>query len=118
MSLPTPYTLGIQSREVSGIDERGNFIETWADPRPWPVSGIAPATTDETHQQRDGVRIDLEVYAPATQTVPGELDRVIVLDGPYAGEYAVEGRPEDWTQGPWPSTSYAGVKVGLRRTEG
>lgn len=114
MGLPTPYTLGVKRRQAGATDAHGNPVVTYAAPTDWHVHGYAPgANVDPANPNRDLSLILWTVYAPASDEAPGELDKV-VLDGV---EYAVEGRPADWTKGPWPHPT-AGIVVELKRAEG
>lgn len=113
-------TLTVRRRQVGGAggtqkDAHGNPVVTFADPAPWPVYGAAPGVSVEGGAGlRDLSTILWEVYAPAGDQTPHELDRVI---GPDGTEYEVDGRPQDYTRGPWPHPT-AGVVVTLKRVEG
>lgn len=114
MSLPTPHTLGVKRRVVGSADAHGKKAITYATAVDWPVHAYAPgASTEPAAPNRDLSLILWTVYAPADGLVPTELDRV-VLEGV---EYAVEGRPADWTNGPWAHPT-AGTVVELKRAEG
>lgn len=118
MVLPLPFVLGVR-RLLAGddveTDAHGNPVKTYADPTPWPVHGFSPGSNAEPggDGNRDLSVIEWTVYAPASDKAPGEHDLVVLL----GVEYAVEGRPADWTNGPWPHPT-AGLSVELRRAEG
>lgn len=113
MSLPTPYTVQLESWTGGGFDSHGNPVDTWAPPVGVPVHGWAtPGSDTETAAgYRTAVERDLDVYAPAG-TVVGPRDRMTV-DGL---RYEVVGYVEDYTHGPWQWP--AGVRINLRRVEG
>ncbi len=113
--LPTPHVLQVKRRVVSPTkDARGNYPVSFPTSIDWPVSGIAPgANVEPGLPNRDLSLILWTVYAPVHDNQPTELDRV-VLNGV---EYAVEGRPADWSNGPWLHPN-AGVVVELKRAEG
>jgi hypothetical protein len=114
VSLPTPYTLKVKRRQNGSTDAHGNPTITYAAGVDWPVHGYAPGANVEPGQaNRDLSLILWTVYAPAGGNAPGELD-LVTLDG---ADYAVEGRPADWTKGPWPHPT-AGMVVELKRAEG
>ena len=95
-------------------DAHGNPRVTYADSTPWPVHGLAPGANVEGEQpNRDLSVVEWTVYAPASDEAPGELD-LVVVDGE---EFEVEGRPSDWTRGPWGHPT-AGLVVLLRRPTG
>lgn len=114
MSLPTTATLGVKRREVGAVGSHGKQAITFAEPIDWPVTAIAPGANEEpANPNRDLSLVLWTVYAAAHANQPTELDRV-VLDGV---EYAVEGRLDDWTRGPWTHPT-AGSVVRLKRAEG
>ena len=87
---------------------------TFAPPAPWMVRGLAPgAFNEDGTQNRDRVEIVWTVYADKSEDVPTERDRVIV----GGDSFEVNGRPQDWTLGPW-ENPVAGVVVELKRMEG
>jgi hypothetical protein len=108
------YTLGVRRRETGSDDDHGNAEATYGAAEDWVVRGYAPGANNEGGDPaRDLSNILWTVYADASDDVPGELD-LVVLEG---DEYAVEGRPADWTHGPW-FNPVAGVVVELKRAEG
>lgn len=115
MSLATPHTLHVRRLVEGARDAHNNPAKVYGDPEPWPVHGLAPGASAETAQdnRRDLSRILWTVYAPADATLPGEHD-LVVLD---EQEYRVEGRPDDWTRGPW-EHPITGAVVELARIEG
>lgn len=106
-------TLQVRRRTTATKDSHGNPAVSFADPAPWCVYGYEPINAERDTVDRDLSTIGWKVYAPPSCETPTELDRVI-LEG---AEYAVDGRPADWTDGPW-SHPTAGDVVLLRRTEG
>lgn len=112
--LPTPFVLGVRRRQQGLKDSHGKKTVTYAEPIDWPVSGIAPgANAEPNNPNRDLSLILWTVFAPSDSNQPTELD-LVVLD---SVEYSVEGRPADWTNGPW-DNPIAGVVVELKRAEG
>lgn len=106
--------LAVKRRQVGSKDSHGNPVITFGPEQHWGVWAYAPGANEEPGQpNRDLSLIAWSVYAATSSQVPAEGDRV-VLD---AVEYEVDGRPEDWTHGPWPQSS-AGVVVRLKVTEG
>lgn len=113
MTFPTPHTLHVRHRIVGGEDAHGNPTAGWSEPQPWLVHGIAPGANEEPGLKgRDLSEVAWTVYAPPVDP-PHEGDRVIV-DG---DEFEVDGRPSDWSRGPWVFTA-AGLSVRLKRIEG
>lgn len=106
--------LGLK-RYTKTVDRYGDEVVGWADPVDWPVHGIAPGPQGESFDPtRDRSVIAWTVYAPKTGPVPHERDRVLV-DGI---EFDIDGRPADWTRGPWEPRQRVGIVVELRRIEG
>lgn len=107
-------TLAVRRYQSGSIDAHGNAVPSWGDPEPWIVRGYAPgAMAEPTEPNRDLSLIEWTVYADASDEAPRERDRVVLA----GEEYAVEGRPADWTKGPWPHPT-AGIVVELKRAEG
>lgn len=112
--IPTPHTLHIRYWTSNSKDDHGNDVPMYSGPTPWPVHAIAPgAITEPTEPDRDAELIMYTIYAPATLDQPGARD-LVVINGV---DYPVDGRPRDWTFGPWPFPE-AGIAVYLRRVEG
>lgn len=108
------FTLGVRRLVESSEDSHGNVTSTFAAPVPWVVRGCAPgANADGQEPHRDASIVLWTVYADSSDDIPTEYD-LVVLD---AVEYAVEGRPADWTKGPW-ANPVAGVVVELKRVGG
>lgn len=113
------YTLGVKRRQIGAKDEHGKPAKTYAAATDWSVYGYAPGASGPgldggtDRPNRDLSIVQWTVYAPADDSAPTELDRV-VLDG---DEYDVFERPADWTKGPWPHPT-AGLVVLLKRAEG
>ena len=112
--VPSPHTLGVRRFTAGAVDEFGNATDAWADPVPWRVRSVAPATSDEPGgEHRDLSVVIYTVHADKTADVPGVRD-LVVIDGK---EYPVDGEPDDWTRGPW-ANPVAGVAVWVRRADG
>lgn len=108
------FTLGVRRAIFAPADAHGVRNVTYSDPQPWSVYGYGPGTNTEPRAPfRDQVVTEWTVYAPASDEAPTEWDRV-VIDGV---DYDVEGRPLDYTHGPWEHPT-AGLAVNLNRTEG
>jgi hypothetical protein len=124
---PTRLQLQVKRYNPNGSKNRhGNAVASYDEPVDWLVHSIAPgapgapsATEEPNQPNRDLSVIVCTVYAPVNATLPGERDRVVISTGKYAGEYDVNGRPDDWSQAaPWASTLDAIAAVELKRTEG
>ena len=116
MSIPTPYTVLLRSPTTGGEDAHGNPVSGWGDPRSWDVHAIAPGASEEPRKpNRDLSVIAWTVYGPKGGE-PGERDQVALPWAPSEW-FDIEGRPDDWTHGPW-NLPVAGVVVELRRPEG
>lgn len=112
-ALPTPYTVGHRVFSSTGRDSHGNPIKTFAPAVDLKVCGIAPgAMAEPDNINRDLSVVLFSLFCPAG-TVVGELDRIVM----GVDEYDIEGRPKDYTQGPW-DNSIAGVVIELKATEG
>ena len=108
------HRLGVRRYVAGAKDRHGNPVDSWSAAQEWRVWALAPGASAELVEAgRDGSRIAWTVYAPASADAPGERDRVLV----GSDEFEVDGRPLDWTKGPWPST-VGGVVVALTRVEG
>lgn len=106
--------LQVRRLQLGAEDAHGNQAEAHGDPEPWTVRGYAPgANVENGDPHRDLSVILWTVYADVSADIPAERD-LVVLGGV---EYAVEGRPADWTKGPW-ANPVAGVVVELKRAEG
>lgn len=114
MTFPVTATLGVR-RKVSGGSKnaRGNKTETYAAAADWPVYGYGPGANGEPGlPNRNLSNILWTVYAPVSEDAPSE-DDLVVIDGT---EYAVEGRPQDFSRGPFGFAG--GLVVELKRAEG
>ncbi len=113
MLFPTPYTVTVEPYQAGATDSHGNQLNQWGAGRQEPVHGAGPGGTSEPREaNRDAVTWDLDLLVPAT-FVCGYRDRVT-----WAGVvYEVEGRPEDYSAGPWWRDG-PGAVVHLRRVEG
>lgn len=114
MPIPTPWVLTLRRFSTVVDDSHGNDIPVYGDPEPWPVHAYAPGANDEPGvANRDLSMILWTVHAPAAEPIPRERD-LVTLEG---DDYRVDGRPRDWSKGPWPFPE-AGVVVYLVRAEG
>lgn len=114
MRFPTPWTLQLKRYISTTTDDRGNDVAEYDDPIAWPVHSYAPGANDEPGTAgRDLSLILWTVHAPATGLIPSERD-LVTIDGV---DFEVDGRPSDWSHGPWPFPG-AGIVVLLRRAEG
>lgn len=111
--IPTPYTAGRKALVVGEPDDYGDRPVSYASPVTFPVHWAAPgAMQDFTSPGRDATRVVVTLCTPSPCDVT-EHDRVV-----WKGvEYAVSGRPKDWTDGPW-SNPAAAVLIELERKEG
>lgn len=108
------HCLAVRRRQTGAKNAHGNPVVTFGEPESWWVWGYAPGANEEPGgPNRDLTNIEWSVYAPMDSRVPSEGDRVVIA----GAEYEVDGRPEDWTNGPWAQAN-AGVVVRLKRTEG
>ena len=120
--IPTPYTLRVRTQETGPDDDLGNSTSTWVE-RDWRVHSYVqgPATTEQLASNRDLSVIAYTVLAPAVG-IPGEYDEVAVI-GHNIGDvdklvwHAVNGRPADYSHGPWVFPE-AGAVVELRTANG
>lgn len=113
MSLPARHPVMVERYNPGARDAHGNAVDGWQAPVTVKAVFIAPGDMSEPGSaNRDSSEIAFTVAFPAG-TVLSERDR-IVLDG---DEYQIDGRPDDWTRGPWPHPT-AGVVAKLRRVEG
>ncbi|MFT4081185.1 MAG: hypothetical protein QM638_01235 [Nocardioides sp.] len=107
-------TLQVKRRQIGALDAHNNPVVTYADPVDWEVWDIAPgASAEPWRTNRDLSLILWTIYAPNDDSLPGELDRVVLDDV----DYDVEGRAGDWTRGRWYQPT-AGAVVELKRAEG
>lgn len=114
MTFPLPYTLKVRAATTGTADGFGNHSTTWAE-RDWPVHAYVEgaATIEQVGDNRADLSvIAYTVYAPATSP-PTEYDEVRVA-GVW---YPVNGRPKDYSHGPWPFAG-AGVVVELQKVAG
>lgn len=108
------YALAVRRYEPGPKDAHGTPAVLHGEPEPWAVWGYAPGdNTEPINANRDLSLIEWTVYAPANEQAPGERD-LVVLDGET---YRVDGRPADFTKGPWPHPT-AGITVLLRKADG
>lgn len=111
--IPTPYTLRVRRRASGEEDDFGNAGPTWVE-HDWQVRQIDPGASVEPFEpNRDLSRILFTIHSSKSGDVPGERDQVRV-DGEW---FLVDGRPSDYTRGPW-FNPVAGVVVMLSRVEG
>lgn len=108
------FTLGVRRYSPGPKNAHGKPTPVYGDPIDWPVYGYGPGpNTEPGDPNRDASVIAWTVYAPTGDATPTEHD-LVILEG---DTYRVDGRPEDYTHGPWPHPT-AGVAVNLTRTEG
>lgn len=106
--------LGVRRSVLGAADAHGNAVESWAEPAPWCVRAVAPGASQEPFSQgRDLSAVLWTVYADDTPNIPGERDRVVFC----GDEFEVEGRPADWSGGPFPNP-HAGIVVRLKAVTG
>lgn len=111
--IPNRHTVRVRRLTAGPPDEFGNPTPGWVE-HDWRVRQIDPGASAEPFEpNRDLSQIVFSIHAPASPDVPGERDEVLV-DGEW---FAVDGRPSDYTRGPWMNPA-AGVVVLLRRAEG
>ena len=112
--IPSPHKLRVRKYIPGAKDDWNNAVDSWADPYDWMVRSVDPVSNREVPQaNRDLANIAYVVQADVGPLVPGYRDKVLVGDD----EYDVDGRPDDWSKGPWPNP-VAGVTVWLKRVEG
>ena len=112
--IPSRFTLGVRRYSGTVKDAHGNATVSFAAAVDWPVRQVDPgAMSEPLEARRDASVVVFTVHANPHANTPTERDRVVV-DGV---EYAVNGRPKDWTRGPW-RNPVAGVVVELRNVEG
>lgn len=105
------YTLGVERRTAAATR---STPATFAAPAPWEVRAFAPgAFNEDGSQNRDRVEVAWTVYADKSDDAPTVFDRVTLL----GKSFDVNGEPQDWTHG-LGSSSFAGIVVELKRTEG
>ena len=108
------HLLGIKRLTTGAPDSHGNASETLAAAEDWWVYGLAPGDNVEPSQaNRERSDVVWTVFAPADESAPTERDVVVVDEE----DFKVEGRPEDWTRGPF-GPGNAGLVVKLKRMEG
>lgn len=106
-------TLTLRTYTEAGLDDFGNPVRTWVE-RPWIVTGMAPgAIQDPMQPNREASIVAWTVYAEKSATPPTDADQVLV-DGAWL---PVNGRPADWTRGPY-GVDPGGLVVELRRADG
>lgn len=109
------YALTVRTPVATETDEYNNDRRTWVE-SPWVVSGIAPGATEEpVRSNRDPEQVAWTVYGPK-QGCPPSSESEVRLPGDTEW-YPLDGRPRDWTFGPW-DNPVAGVVVELQRIEG
>lgn len=111
--IPTPFVLQVKPFLPGAADTHGNVEDSWGTPVPLKVHAIAPGAMVEPNVQgRDMSLVLYTLYCPAGVKV-SEYDRVTM----GGNDYVVDGRPMDYTQGPWFNT-VAGIAVHLKNVEG
>ncbi len=111
---PTPYTVGVKRLVEGDRDAMGVKQDSWAEPVDWPVMAPYPASMEEPRRDDRDVSVSsLAILGPSGHpNEPRDRDRVVV----GGVEYEVDGKPRDWSQGPWGWS--AGVQVNVKRVEG
>jgi hypothetical protein len=104
------WPLGVRRLVPGAKDAHGNPIASHAPPVEWLVYAYAPGANEEQGGNSDVSLVEWTVYAPVSDDAPGEFDLVRV----EGVDYAVEGRPADWTRGPW-ENPLAGLVVQLKK---
>jgi hypothetical protein len=113
-TVPSPYTVSVKPYEAGAFDDYGNPVEGYGTPRDWAVRSIAPGAMDEPGQSlRDLSIVEYSLISDPSDDVPTERDIVTV----FGVDYAVHGKPRDWTFGPFVNP-VAGIVVELRRVDG
>lgn len=112
---PSPHRLQVRRfTKATEPDEMGNYASGLGDPEDWWVRSIDPVPNRESATaNRDLATLAYSIQADKTDKVPSYRD-VVLVDGQ---EYPVDGRPDDWSNGPWPNPA-AGVTVYLKKIEG
>lgn len=107
------YTAAYRAYHLGPKDSYGNRQKLHSDPVEFPVFWVAPGAMDTfTAPGRDASAI---VWTLATPSPCPVLEHdLVILDG---DEYRLNGRPKDWTKGPWPNP-VAAVIIELIRKEG
>ena len=112
--IPSRYALAVRRRIEGAKDGHGNSVQQWGDPIAWMVRQVDPGASVRPFEQgRDLSMVLFTVHSDAGPNVPTEFD-LVVVDGV---EYAVQGRPSDWTRGPFPNPA-AGVVTFLKAVSG
>ena len=110
---PASFSVGVRTYSDGAADDFGDPVDAWSDPVATQVYGWAPAGTSEPFNAgREAVTWDLDLLAPP-EFACDRKDLVVV---PGEGEFKVEGRPQDFTHGPFGFTP--GKVVRLKRVEG
>lgn len=106
-------TLRVRTVTSGALDAFGNAARTVGTPTDWVVTGFAPGAIQEPWQaNRDASVVAWTVYAKSASGITETSE--VEVDGTW---YPVNGRPSDWTRGPYGS-AWAGVVVELRTVEG
>lgn len=117
-ALPTPYTVRVRDpRQPTDYDDLGNPVPAW-DERDWPIFFYVEgaATVEQLQPNRDLSVLAYTIAGPS-QGRPGERSQVRLPGAESDDWHDVNGRPKDYTHGPWVHPT-AGVVVELRKAEG
>lgn len=112
MTLVATYPLGIKRYQEGATDAHGNPVESWSAPETVDVFAVAPTASSEPFQAgRDAVITGLSVLAPLG-VVLDPRDRAVW----HGQEYAIEGEPADWSNGPF--SFKPGLQFNLKKVDG
>lgn len=106
-------TVTVQRGTQTSTGRRNDTTTDWSTPAEHDIADclIAPGSSLENHDGRDGVTADIAVYAPAGADVLS-TDRLIVRGEPYD----VEGEPAVWSSPGHYEVD--GVVIAANRSEG
>lgn len=114
MTLPLAQVVQHLAYVAGARDDRGNPIDSWADPVDVAVHGWVISNSHEPQiAGHDRVLVDAQVLAPES-FVPAPKDKVLLPGRP--GEYQVIGETEDFNHGPFGWRP--GNRVNLRKVTG
>lgn len=119
--IPSPHTLRVRRLTTGPDNDFGNATQVWVE-HDWPVRSVDPgASAEPAYANRHLSNIAYSIHADASDLAPAERDEVaipwVLDDNDQPVWHAVDGRPDDWTHGPWVNPA-AGIVVLLARAEG
>ena len=98
MTFPLAQVIGHRAFDPGAVNAHGNPVEAWGDPVDVAVYGWHTGQSAEPAVAgHDRVSVDGQVFGPESWR-PGPRDRVVL---PGAGEFEVQGHPEDYNHGPF-----------------